>query len=347
MRVRSSWLLLTGIAATFALAGTSNLLQANHARSALPTRAAEWIWSGDARRERSPQAFWAARDFTLDAVPKSVVLEVQADPEYLLWVNGRRIGGGRFREGEPLDGYEVAPLLSPGTNRLLVQLRSDHGAGGLLLSLSEGENGRQLVVSDPAWTILRRDDPNLLRGFRPLEGGTPAYSWSFPPIGRWGVPRLGGVRSLGLERPAPPLVPAAPSGTPGRAVRFDWGPRSAVGRLALDVVPKETMQVAVLHVEPEGALAGGGASPVISTISVILMPFQREWVDTEVRRFRTVEIVGTLSIEGARALPPRDPQEGVAEPQAPRRGLFGLAPPVLRTPVEDEVGRELERLSHL
>ena len=200
---RRSWLLLIGIAATFALAGSANGFRAARARSVLPTRAAEWIWSGDARRERGPSAFWAARDFTLDAVPASAVLQVQADPEYVLWLNGRRIGAGRFAEGAPLDGYEVAPLLEVGTNRLLAELRSDHGTGGFLLSLTEGSLGRQLLVSDFSWTILRRDDPNLLRGFRPLEGGAPAYSWSFPPIGRWGAPRLGAVRPIRFERVTP------------------------------------------------------------------------------------------------------------------------------------------------
>jgi hypothetical protein len=341
VRLRSSLLVLTGIAATFAFAGSAKWIRAAYARSALPTQAAEWIWSGDARRERSPSAFWAARDFTLDAVPKRAILYVQADPEYVLWLNGRRIGAGRFVVGAPLDGYEVAPLLSLGTNRLLAQLRSDHGAGGFLLSLEERPGGRQLLASDPAWTILRRDDPNLLRGFRPLEGGTPAYSWSFPPIGRWGRPRLGAVRPLRFERSAAHSSASEPSrsGVSGRSVRFDWGAEPKVGRLALEVEPQEAIQVAVLRVEE------GGIAP--TAISVILMPNQRVWLEPQVRQFRAVEIVGTPKIEAARVLPPDGPEDRIAQPSGPPQGLLGLAPPPLRTPVEDEVGRQLERLPHL
>ncbi len=342
MRIRPSWLLWTGIAATFALAGSANGLRVAHARKNLPTRAAEWIWSGDARRERSPSAFWAARDFTLDAVPASAVLQVQADPEYVLWLNGRRIGAGRFAVDAPLDGYEVAPLLEVGTNRLLAELRSDHGAGGFLLSLTEGLAGRQLVASDREWTILRRDDPNLLRGFRPLDGGTPAYSWSFPPIGRWGTPRLGAVRPVRFER-ASPLAPAQRSGLAKSEVRFDWAP-GTLGRLALEVVPQEAMQIAVLRVQPDGERPD---SRSCSAISVILMPNQREWLDPQVRRIQAVEIVGTIGIESARVLPPDGPEDPVAGPAIPPTGLLGLPVPPLRTPVEDEVGRQLERLPHL
>lgn len=347
MRARSTLLVLAGIAATFALAGSGKSIRAAYARSALPTRAAEWIWSGDARRERGPSAFWAARDFTLDDVPTSAILQAQADPEYVIWLNGRRIGAGRFTPGAPLDGYEVAPLLQPGTNRLLAELRSDHGAGGFLLSLTEGAEGRQLVASSPEWTILRRDDPDLVRGFRPLEGGPPAYSWSFPPIGRWGAPRLGAVRPFRLPRAAP--VPAAGrSGIPQRWVGFDWGPEGTVGHLALTVEPREAIQIAVLRVRPDGRPDESAPDDrSCSAISVILMPNQRVWLDPQVRRIRSVEIAGTLRIEAARVFPPDGPEDRIAEPAVPPRGLLGLKPPPLRTPVEDEVGRQLERLPHL
>ncbi|HXU34548.1 MAG TPA: hypothetical protein VN851_28565 [Thermoanaerobaculia bacterium] len=343
MRTRPALLLLTGIAATYALAGSTHWTRASRARNVLPTRAAEWIWSGDARHERGPSAFWAARDFTLDAVPPSAVLQVQADPEYVLWLNGRRIGAGRFAVGAPLDGYEVAPLLEVGTNRLLAELRSDHGTGGFLLSLTEGAAGRQLLVSSSEWTIVRRDDPNLLRGFRPLEGGTAAYSWSYPPIGRWGTPRLGAVRPIRLDRGT--SVPAAGrSGVPEREVRFDWGPQPTVGRLALEVVPQEAVQLAVLRVQADGSRPD---ARTCAAISVILMPNQREWLDPQVRRIQAAEIVGAVRVEAARVLPPDGPEEAIAGPASPPRGLLGLAVPPLRTPVEDEVGRQLERLPHL
>src|SRR6188768_621263 len=83
------------------------------ARLTLPTGGAQWIWVERERTDRSPAAFYAVRDFFLDEVPDRARLLALADPEYVLTLNGKRIGAGQYvpmDSGPPvakLDAYEV------------------------------------------------------------------------------------------------------------------------------------------------------------------------------------------------------------------------------------------------
>src|SRR5436305_12000552 len=94
-------------------------LWARRAIAALPTGAAEWIWA-PLGRTVEPLAFYAARDFDLAAPPAAARLLAAADEEYVLYLNGRRVGSGGTPAGARplLDAYEVAPLLRRGANRL-------------------------------------------------------------------------------------------------------------------------------------------------------------------------------------------------------------------------------------
>src|SRR4029077_11094756 len=104
---------------------------------------AQWIWSGRERNAQGPSAFYALRDFTLDMPPARARLLVTADEEYVLYLNGKRVGAGGYRAGAGLDVYDAGPLLLPGGNRLIAELRSNHGGGGFLLSLA-GDAGTPL-----------------------------------------------------------------------------------------------------------------------------------------------------------------------------------------------------------
>ena len=100
------------------------------ARLTLPTGGAQWIWVEREWTDRSPAAFYAVRDFFLDAIPARARLLALADPEYVLTLNGRRIGAGQYQPTgtAKLDVYEVGDLLQAGGNRIVVELRSDRGA---------------------------------------------------------------------------------------------------------------------------------------------------------------------------------------------------------------------------
>ncbi len=344
------------------------------ARMTTPAGGAQWIWAERSRTDVSPAAFYAVRDFDLNEPPARARLLILADPEYVLTLNGRRIGSGRYPPGGPvrLDTYEVGPLLLPGGNRLLVELRSDRGAGGFLAVLQDGD-GSTLVRTDSDWRIVPRHRFGLVRGLLPLErkgglDGTPAFSWGAPPTGRWGRPEAGPRLPLQSEVIQGPAIPAATVSFPvlpqlastsvRHVVLFDWG-REMTGNLVL------------LMPAGDGGAGGDGLRPAIlftgtqipdplSDVpagTVLVMRGRRSWMDAEARRFRYAMVILESPL-GARAqeagaiaarVLPVDPKKAAGRiaygAVTPLEGVFGLNPPPLRPPVQDEIWRKLQSVA--
>ena len=300
--------------------------------------------------DHQPTAFYMIRDFDLAAPPASARLLVTADEEYVLTLNGRQIGAGAFQPGAILDVYGAGPFLRPGANRLMVEVRSARGAGGLLASLLDGA-GRMLVGTDDRWRIFPAYALGLARGWLPLDHGVPVYCWGYPPMGRWGRPRPGPLKLplgelAGAPVPAvaavarPPVLPTIAGRPPGSPVLYDWG-REVTGYLSLELKP------ATAEPEMEKALLFTGDSPpdpLGANAASILMPAGRHsWLDARPRRFRYALILGLAPPAALSVLPVAD--AAVPPPAGEPRGVLGIVPPPLRTPVEDEVWGKLQRLA--
>src|ERR1700732_2269631 len=159
---------------------------------------AQWIWAAHDRRQAQPLAFYAVRDFALAALPPRARLLALGDPEYVLYLNRKRVGAGSWRAGAHLDEDEDGPLLRIGGTRLLAELRSATGGGGFLASLVDEASGRPLLGTDGGWRTFRRHRVGLLRGWLPIDPpavaaavsaagpGEAAVTWGRPPVGRWG-----------------------------------------------------------------------------------------------------------------------------------------------------------------
>jgi hypothetical protein len=321
----------------------------------LPTAAAQWIWKDLDWDDHQPAAFYVLRDFDLAAPPASARLLVTADEEYVLTLNGRQLGTGAFQPGAILDVYEAGPFLLPGANRLMVELRSARGAGGLLASLVDGA-GRMLVGTDDRWRSFPNYELGLARGWLPLDRGVPVYCWGYPPMGRWGRPHLGPLKPVlgeiaGAPVPAisavprPPVLPAPAGRPPGSPVLYDWG-REVTGYLSLELAPvAQTTELA----EMKKALLFLGDSPPDPLLSdpagsILIAPGRRQWLDARPRRFRYALILGLEPSASLAVLPVAN--TAVAPlPVRVERGVLGIVPPPLRTPVEDEVWGKLQRLS--
>jgi hypothetical protein len=324
--------------AVFALALAVRALPAMRA-GRLPTGEAQWIWKAMDRRDNHPTVFYAIRDFELDPPPARARLLITADEEYVATLNGKRIAAGvyvRQSAGTTLDAYEAGPLLRPGGNRLVVELRSGRGTGGLLVALKDEATGETLLVSDESWRIFPKHELGLVRGWLPLgeTGGEPAFCWGNPPIGRWGRPR---VDQTTPPLPRAPLIPAVSAQPQGSFVLYDWG-REVEGYLTLDVPPAKEQGTGLLYVGtvPPDPRRDPVAAPVL------ILPGRHDWMDAHPRRFRYAVVVGlghpvTATVLPAPARPePRDPGESK---------VFGVEGPPLRTPVEDEVWSKLQRLA--
>lgn len=389
------------LAAFVAVCGLTLLLRAGWwavARFGGGTGGAQWIWAAHERRQTHPVAFYAARDFALAAPsPARARLLALGDPEYVLYLNGKRVGAGGWQPGARLDEYEVGALLRPGGNRLLAELRSGDGAGGFLASLVDAASGRALVGTDGAWRIFARHRLGLLRGWLPVDAATtamaasaagpgePALAWGRPPIGRWGrvlpaLPRPLFAELTGGRRPVPaaaavPYVPPPATGIGGDSsmVLFDWG-REILGYLALepgftpgmdsDLVqpPPPRQRTALLwtgDTPPQPAAPGGQPGA-----AVVVMASGHQWLDARLRRFRYALVIGLeqplaarvyavdagvaarcglAAAAGTSGAGGGAAAGGAANGAAPR-GVFGLPPPRLRTPVEDEIRRKVKRL---
>jgi hypothetical protein len=374
------------------------------------TGGAQWIWVAHERRAPQPLAFYLARDFPLAApLPASARLLVQGDPEYIVYLNGQRVGAGGWLPGDRVDVYDVASLLRQGGNRLIAELRSADGGGGFLASLVDGGSGHALVVSDGEWRAFRRYRLGLVRGWLPVApffaagglranavsaagSGAAALSWGRPPIGRWGRITPGWRRPLFAELTAggPGLYAAATTlfqppavsrlAADGSMVLFDWG-REVTGYLELEPGYEPGLDPDLVPPPPDlqrTALVWTGDQPpqpigtgLEPSAELVLMPSAHVWLDARLRRFRYALVAGLPRPLGARVYAADEAVVAryrlpvglgraaagwrAAGYQAPgpenggvrsggSGGVFGLPPPRLRTPMEDEIRRKLKSL---
>jgi hypothetical protein len=325
-----------------------------------PGLGARWIWPEGAARSGAPRTFYAARDFELPEGVEKAWLSIAADESYVLWVNGRAAGSGAWRDqdgGQAADLYEISDRLERGVNRLVVELRSSSGAGGLLATLRLGEQGRPTLVTGRDWRIFREADPRLLRGLARLDqlDGEEPRLWQWPPTGRWRTGRLAPRPSLAAPDPLRPGglcprrlrfpgtgiawsdLPSSPAcAVPGVSDQNLWDFGDTVeGILEMGLPAKAEPQPALVYFldrEPDEKL-------VEKRPEVLLQPAPGAWLwrDTAVRRFRYLVVIGVAPSGFMRLLPATPEQKEAYAPPPPPRGVFGLEAPSGPTALEASV----------
>jgi len=312
-----------------------------------------WIWSADPPDLVEPRAFFVARDFDLATVPASARLEVIGDPEYVVYLGGDRIGSGSYEAGQGLDVYEVAPELHPGSNRVVLELRSPIGSGGATLRIVDAA-GRKLVATDDHWHIYAMSWKGLVEG-QPLWGNGTAKVLGASPLGRWGIPAptpprplfenavdlahaLGGRtfqapltstrwhRLRRRARHAPPLGPL---------VTIDFG---AVlrGYLHLDLDPGANGPLLVRY-----GLAPASRRGWVPDEVVVPIANRSYWQGPVPRTFRFVEIAGTSEVTWAAVLPIEPSAWAALARPTTTPGLFGIPPPGVPLPVVEKIWKRL------
>lgn len=351
--------------ALLALVGLQIAMRAYLESRVLPTRGAQWIWLADGTEETGPVAFYAVRDFKLSRMPDEAILTTAADEESLVFLNSVPIGGSHYFNGESLKSYDVLAAVKKGKNRLVVEVRSVRGVGGLLLRLQTRKGKETIeVVTDDEWQLFRRSHDALFDPASLLPEGEAPKVWGAAPVGRWSLsrsaqtmPTIADLRTSGsavgarrfrlpdqnrrwqplgkTDRTSPAL---------GHWVTFDFG-EEAMAYLALrfpSQVSEDSQPIGLLYL---------GHQPRILNRSqaerhVVLMPGQRVWLDARPRRFRYATYVGLTPVSGADAYP-------VDEARADElwltghatTGAFGLPVGQSGPSLEDIVWSELHRLT--
>lgn len=327
------------VLAVLSLAGVERGARYANAMLASPTREARWIWApGDWWDRAEAVAFDLACDFDLGQIPEHAVLAVGADEEYVLSLNGRAVGAGRFAAGAPLDAYDVQSMLAPGGNRLFVRLRSARGEGGFLASLFA--DGRQILASGERCRVFMPAPAGVLEGWQPLGNGIAPVVWGLPPTGRWGASALGPVREpratqrrlgeavAGLPRA---ISIAGSEGASQEMTLFEW-PRQVTGLLRLSLARNER-GAALLFLDdrvPDPRLHR-------SERVIVTADGDRDWIDVKPRSFRFALVAGLQGVRAAAVIPTAPDAGGTDTP----RGVFGLRSPPIRLAVEDEIRRRL------
>lgn len=327
----------------------------------LPTGSAEWIWAEDLSAADGWVTYFLYRDFEVGpSLPERAELVVEADGGYWAFVNQHAVGSGAYREHAAVDAYEVAAMLRPGANRVVFQVRSRRGVGGLLASLRLG--GRGSVVTDGSWKTFRRYENSVLEnGFVPEDVGR-VKSWGRPPVGAWHVARevvrvpvladqLLPVQSAGVVRIRAlgardwnKKFPAPEAHEPlGRWVIFDLG-RVVSGYINVTFAERSGAR-GLLYTSLDRPAGPDASDPAAWFVSP---PGRGSWSEAQPREFRFVTVLALAEISGLRVF--ETPAEWVAARGAGEirsRRAFGFAPPPSATTVEDEFWRELERVTGL
>ena len=150
-----------------------------------PVGPAQWIWAEHEMSREIPVVFFATRDFDLPETRQYTRIKVLGDPEFILYFNGREVGGSRVRRSGEIYLYDVSELARTGSNRMVIAVRSTNGVGGLVAALDTDPEAENVVFTDRRWKIFRRWRPDLLY-YDPLDlpWGRPMLLGS-PPVGRW------------------------------------------------------------------------------------------------------------------------------------------------------------------
>lgn len=138
------------------------------------TGSAKWIWATDDVKSERPAKFVAVRRFEIGEPVPSGRAKVFVDRAYRFYLDGRLVGSGSMKPGDPADVFDLPGGLQRGAHEVAIEAESPSGIGGILFALDLAGAGRNAVVSDASWEV----------------GGQPVFVWGEPPMYPWGFPTL-------------------------------------------------------------------------------------------------------------------------------------------------------------
>jgi putative membrane-bound dehydrogenase-like protein len=116
---------------------------------------ARWVWfnAGDPAMEAPAGEVWFRKEYLADE-PSTGIAVVACDDEFVLWVNGQKVG-----QGNALKAYRfsLSGIVERGTNVFAVEATNKQGRAGLFVDAEiRGQSGRRIPCdSGPEWKATR------------------------------------------------------------------------------------------------------------------------------------------------------------------------------------------------
>ena len=128
---------------------------------------ASWIWHAEDEAQQAPNDPRYFRcQFESDTSPEKLILELSADNQATVYLNGQQIG--QCRDWQRPLMKEVGSFMVKGTNILAVRANNEGGMAGLVarMTFKSGNKVSTLVVSDQFWRSSQQIEANwMTQGF--------------------------------------------------------------------------------------------------------------------------------------------------------------------------------------
>src|SRR6516164_5647650 len=120
---------------------------------------AKWVWydEGDPAENAAAGKVWFRKEYKADE-PSTGSAIVAADDEFVLWVNGQKVGEGG---GAQSFLFNLNGVVGRGTNVFAVEATNKSGRAGLFVDAEiRGQGGRRISCDTGAEWKVTRDAPN-------------------------------------------------------------------------------------------------------------------------------------------------------------------------------------------
>lgn len=151
---------------------------------ATPLAAAKWIWLAQDQTVVNQYVCFRKR-IHLDHVANRARMDISADSDFRVWINGRLVGGGQFSDwpkDKTFTHYDLAGHLREGDNTIAVMAYyrgedfSDYCTGQPGLIAAIDLDGR-VVATDGSWKV--RQHASLISGPMPRVTGQMGFTWQY------------------------------------------------------------------------------------------------------------------------------------------------------------------------
>jgi hypothetical protein len=123
------------------------------------------------------QTFYTRQEFTMESIPEKVFLNLAADDNARVFVNGKELG--ETKVWSILYSYDITGILKPGKNIITTEFSNISGLNGLVYEVISGDNKQIFAASGNNTVISLKADS----GFVPAKIAAPHGK------GAWGIQR--------------------------------------------------------------------------------------------------------------------------------------------------------------